>query len=151
MPKPYTTGFLIFPGFPMACLTSVIEPLRAANEISGIKAFDWQLLSERRGKVAASAMVEFEPDQTLREVGALDQLLLLSAPTANFACASGEARLRTLHRHGTLLGGISGGVFPLARAGMTSATPFAIHWCYESAFAAQFPDLKSSDRVIEIG
>ena len=27
-------GFLIFDGFPMSCLTSLIEPLRAANEIS---------------------------------------------------------------------------------------------------------------------
>ncbi len=31
-------GFLIFPGFPMACLTSMIEPMRAANEISGTTA-----------------------------------------------------------------------------------------------------------------
>ena len=28
-----TLGILIFPGFPMACLTSCSEPLRAANEI----------------------------------------------------------------------------------------------------------------------
>lgn len=28
-------GFLIFPGFPMACLRSLIEPLRVADEISG--------------------------------------------------------------------------------------------------------------------
>ena len=30
---PLRLGFLMFPGFPMACLTSAIEPLRAANEI----------------------------------------------------------------------------------------------------------------------
>lgn len=151
MPNAFTTGFLIFPGFPMACLTSVIEPLRAANEISGNEAFDWRLLAERRGKVAASARVEFEPDQTLSEAGALDQLLLLSAPTAEFELASSAAKLRALHRHGTVLGGISGGVFPLARTGIASRTPFAVHWCYQSAFAAEFPGLKSSDKVIEIG
>lgn len=39
-------GFLIFPGFPMACLTSMIEPLRAANEIAGKTAFGWTLVSE---------------------------------------------------------------------------------------------------------
>jgi transcriptional regulator GlxA family with amidase domain len=33
--KKIVLGFLIFPGFPMSCLTSAIEPLRAANEIAG--------------------------------------------------------------------------------------------------------------------
>lgn len=151
MPKPFTTGFLIFHGFPMACLTSVIEPLRAANEISGTETFDWRLLSERREKVSASARVEFEPDHTLAEADDPDQLLILSAPTANYEHFSSAARLRAMHRHGTVLGGISGGVFPLARAGLSSATPFAVHWCYKSAFAAEFPNLKSSNRVIEVG
>ena len=30
-----TLGFLIFPGFPMACLTSAIEPLRIADQLTG--------------------------------------------------------------------------------------------------------------------
>ena len=30
----------------MACLTSAIEPLRAANEITGTRAFSWVLLGE---------------------------------------------------------------------------------------------------------
>ena len=38
-------GFLIFPGFPMDCLTSMIEPLRAANEIVGYEVFRWSLVS----------------------------------------------------------------------------------------------------------
>ena len=50
-------GFLIFPGFPMACLTSMIEPLRAANEIAGKTAFGWNLVSEDGKRVQASANV----------------------------------------------------------------------------------------------
>ena len=53
-------GFLILPGFPMACLTSMIEPFRAANEIVGKTAFGWQLLSEDGQRVEASAHVWFE-------------------------------------------------------------------------------------------
>ena len=45
-PAPLRLGFLMFPGFPMACLTSAIEPLRAANEITGRREFVWRLLSE---------------------------------------------------------------------------------------------------------
>jgi transcriptional regulator GlxA family with amidase domain len=39
--KKIVLGFLIFPGFPMSCLTSAIEPLRAANEIAGAEVFAW--------------------------------------------------------------------------------------------------------------
>lgn len=151
LPKTFTTGFLIFPGFPMACLTSVIEPLRAANEISGSQTFDWKLLSQTEGKVPSSARIEFDPDLMLADITSLDQLLLLSAPTARFASPSVGAKLRSLNRHGTVLGAISGGVFPLARAGIGADQQFAVHWCYEAAFAAEFPDHRNSGRVIEIG
>lgn len=40
-------GFLMFPGFPMACLTATIAPLRAANDITGQRHFDWLLVAEQ--------------------------------------------------------------------------------------------------------
>ena len=54
-----TLGFLLFPGFPMACVTSAIEPLRAANEIAGKEVFRWKLVSENGDNVVASANVVF--------------------------------------------------------------------------------------------
>lgn len=39
-------AFLLFDGFPLACLTSLIEPLRVANEISDETVFSWTLSSE---------------------------------------------------------------------------------------------------------
>ena len=75
-------GFLIFPGFPMACLTSMIEPLRAANEIAGAVAFSWVLISERGGRVMSSANVAFEADHALSTALAVDVLFVLSSPTA---------------------------------------------------------------------
>ncbi len=66
-PGPFRLGFLMFPGFPMACLTSAIEPLRAANEIMGRTEFVWRLVSETRLPVRSSAEVRFEPDVTLAE------------------------------------------------------------------------------------
>jgi transcriptional regulator GlxA family with amidase domain len=50
--KTQSVGFLIFEGFPMACLTSMIEPLRAANEISGQEAFPGHSLLRRRQSCA---------------------------------------------------------------------------------------------------
>ncbi|MFL2739988.1 MAG: GlxA family transcriptional regulator, partial [Paracoccaceae bacterium] len=80
----YRIGFLIFDGFPMACLTSMIEPLRASNEISNTNSFEWKLFSEDADKVKASANVAFETDGSIEEVEKLDALILLSPPNAEF-------------------------------------------------------------------
>jgi len=93
-------GFLIFPGFPMSCLTSVIEPLRAANEISGHRTFAWDLVAEGAERVMSSAGIGFEPGRRLSETDDCDYLLLLSAPTSRFADARSAAHLRRVARHG---------------------------------------------------
>ncbi len=148
--KPLTIGFLIFPGFPMACLTSFIEPLRAANEISSGRSFAWQLISETPGKVTASAEVDFEPSVTLSDASDLDYLILLSPPNVRFQEKSTPGSLRSLSRHGVILGAVSGGVFPLVRAGLGDDRPLSVHWCYRAAFDAEFPDKSASDQVVEI-
>ena len=143
-------GFLLFPGFPMACLTSVIEPLRAANEISNSRTFDWSLISEDGQKVMSSAGIGFDADTRLSDVGDPDYLILLSAPTAQFHDPRSASHLRRIDRHGATLGAISGGVFPLVRSGLVQKDRLSVHWCYEAAFAAEFPDMRRSDDVIEI-
>lgn len=143
-------GFLLFPGFPMACLTSVIEPLRAANEISGQEIFNWSLVSETTGTVQSSARIPFQPEVLLGDVKDLDCLLMLSAPSVRFADPRSAAHLRKLGRHGCVLGAISGGVFPLMRSGAVSGERMSVHWCYEAAFAAEFSGVSYSDEVIEI-
>jgi transcriptional regulator GlxA family with amidase domain len=142
-------GFLIFPGFPMACLTSAIEPLRAANEIPSDKAFTWSLISEDGAPVTASADVVFQPDHALKDIEKLDYLFLLSGPNGQFVTpASGNGHLRFLARHGVEIGAVSGGIFPLAQSGLLSDRSCSVHWCYQSAFEAKFPDVAVSDKVI---
>lgn len=142
-------GFLVFPDFPMSCLTSMIEPLRAANEIAECTAFGWQILSEFGDRTASSAKVVFDPDTRLSEARGLDSLFLLSSPRSNFIDRkASEGHLRRLVRHGVSIGGVSGGVFPLARSGLLDGHPVSVHWCYEAAFAQEFPDLEMRDDVI---
>ena len=149
--KIQSIDFLIFDGFPMACLTSMIEPLRAANEISGQVAFSWTLLAETMEKVRSSAGVSFEPDMALSQAQGPDHLFLLSPPMAQFSNPkSGYDALRTLGRHGTILGGVSGGVFPLVRSGVMAGQMVSVHWCYEAAFRSEFPEVQASDQVIEV-
>jgi transcriptional regulator GlxA family with amidase domain len=137
---PLRLAFLMFPGFPMACLTQAIEPLRAANEITGRHEFAWTLVAESSGPVRSSADIGFDPDLSLQDVDRIDHLYLLSPPTAGFADPRrSPARLRWLDRTGVTLGAFSGGIFPLARAGLMEGRACSVHWCYEAAFKAEFP------------
>ncbi len=146
---PLRLGFLMFPGFPMACLTSAIEPLRAANEIVGRKVFTWKLVAESLAPVRSSAEVRFEPDVSLAACEDLHQLYIIAPPTGKFADERrGSARLRWLDRTGVVLGAFSGGIFPLSRAGLMEGRGCSVHWCYEAAFKAEFPLVKASESVI---
>ena len=146
---PRTLGFLLFPGFPMACLTQAIEPLRAANEITGRKVFGWALIGEDLAPVRSSAEVRFDVDMALCDVVGLDDIFLLSPPTAEFANARrGFAALRRLDRAGMVLGGFSGGIFPLVRSGVMLGRKCSVHWCYEAAFKAEFPGVEASRSAI---
>ncbi|WP_424974768.1 GlxA family transcriptional regulator [Dinoroseobacter sp. S124A] len=149
MTQTMTAGFLISSGFPMACLTSMIEPLRAANEIHGTDVFRWRLLSEGGGQVMSSAQIGFETDPLRGEDPVFDYLILLSAPTARLATPATAGILRRQARHGAVLGAVSGGVFPLVRAGLAPDTPVAVHWCYRAAFETAFPDQAATDQVLE--
>jgi transcriptional regulator GlxA family with amidase domain len=148
-PAPLSLGFLMFPGFPMACLTSAIEPLRAANEIVARREFVWRLLAETAAPVRSSAEIGFYPDETLQKSEGLDHLYLLAPPTAQFTDPRrSPARLRWLDRTGITLGAFSGGIFPLARAGLMEGRTCSVHWCYEAAFKAEFPLVAPSEQTI---
>ena len=55
-------AILIFPGFPMMAFSSVIEPLRAANTLSGETLYEWSLVGGERGVIRASNGIAVTPD-----------------------------------------------------------------------------------------
>ena len=127
----------------------MIEPLRASNEISETKSFEWKLFSENADKVEASAMVAFETDGKIEEIEKLDALILLSPPNADFINSRSVGVIRRLERHGCTIGALSGGVFLLAKAKVRPNIRYSVHWCYAAAFTNQFPNNISSEQVIE--
>ncbi len=146
-----TYAFLILPGFPMGCLTWGIEPLRAANEIAERPIFRWLIVGETTSPVSASAGFAFAPDVTLDALSRVDALFVLSNPQGLLTDARrAYARLRRLDRDGVILGAFSGGVFPLARAGLLDGYRVSVHWYYETAFRAEFPTVLPCETMITI-
>ena len=145
-----TLGILIFPGFPMACLTSCIEPLRAANENlgTGCLSLDRHRRERCPGDVLGRSGILTRPPHWLKSIRWITSFSP-PAPTAPFDQPSkANAALQRLLRDKTRLGAISGGVFPLARTGLTGETPLSVHWCYEAAFQSEFPEVPIQGTVI---
>jgi transcriptional regulator GlxA family with amidase domain len=150
--RPETIGFLLVPGFALLPYACAVEPLRAANVLSGRHLYQWRHFSPDGGPAAASNGV----------VIAAESLPADDAPQldALFVCAGGNpatfhhrpafARLRRIGRLGVKLGGISGGAYVLARAGLLQGHRFTLHWEHAAAFAEEFPNLDLRHSLFEI-
>jgi transcriptional regulator GlxA family with amidase domain len=149
---PLDVGFLLVPGFPLMSYAAAVEPMRAANQLSGRALYRWWHASPDDRPVSASNGVAILPD-----VGLGDAKL---AAARFFICAGGnpsafdDARvfdaLRRLARRGTAIGGISGGPYALARAGLLDGRRCTLHWEHIPAFQESFPKVRVARSLFEI-
>ncbi len=146
-----TVGFLLLPGFPMMSYAAAVEPLRAANAIAGRPLYGWRHFSIDGAAVAASNGVPILPDGGVGDAADLDLLLVCAGGNpSGFDHPPTYHWLRALARRGVRLGGISGGAYPLARAGLLDGRRVTIHWEHLAAFTEEFPALDVTGTVFEI-
>ncbi|OBZ95174.1 transcriptional regulator [Pararhizobium polonicum] len=135
-------GFILIPGFALMSYASAVEPLRAANLLAGR---DIYTLSSHaaEGDVAETSSGIPVPSSPLPGRGAGLHTV--------FVCAGGTpvdwnvpavlACLRQLAREGVRIGGISGGPYVMAAAGLLEDRDFTIHWEHAPALMEAFPGL----------
>jgi transcriptional regulator GlxA family with amidase domain len=146
-----TVLFVLAPGFPLMAYASAVEPLRAANVLSGRSLYAWRHMTAGPGEARASNGVAFRPDFDMAHE---------PTPSAVIACSGGNpasfshpptlARLRRFARRGAKIGGVSAGSFILAQAGLLDGYRCTIHWEHASAFAEAYPDLRLTHSLFEI-
>lgn len=130
---------------------AAIEPLRAANVLTGQTLYDWSLVSADGLETRASNQTCIRLDDTITSTRNFDDL---------FVCAGGNPALyrnettfkwlRRMSRAGVRIGGISGGSYILARAGLLRDRRFTIHWEHVAAFREEFPELNVRATLFEI-
>jgi transcriptional regulator GlxA family with amidase domain len=148
---PTAIGFLLIPEFPLLSYACAVEPLRAANVLSGRRLYRWHHLSPNGRPVAASNGIVVEPDQSFRSAEALEYLLVCAGGNpAVFRDQATLQWLRRLARRGVRLGGMSGGPYILARAGLLKNYRFTLHWEHAAPFIEEFPDLDIRRCLFEI-
>jgi transcriptional regulator GlxA family with amidase domain len=149
--RPYVIGFLLPPQFVLLSYAGAVEPLRAANTLSGQALYDWKIITMDGKPVEALAGGRFDPDYAVGDDIALDMLMVCSPPnSANFRDERTFSWLRHIARKGTVLGSFSGGINLLARAGLLDNYRCAVHWERMSAFREEFPNHEISNSIYVI-
>jgi AraC family transcriptional regulator, glycine betaine-responsive activator len=147
--------FLLIENFSLMSFSAAVEPLRAANVLQGRQLYSWEIVAPTTTAAVSSSGARLSPDVVLSSFGAdrrrFDDILVCAGGNpATFEDETTFAWLRRQARRGTRLGGISGGTWILARAGVMSGHRCTIHWEHVAAFREAFPELDIRPTLFEI-
>jgi transcriptional regulator GlxA family with amidase domain len=148
---PLAIGYLLIPQFSLLAYATAVEPLRAANTLSGRILYRWHHLSPDGRAAAASNGVTIMPDRSLEEATGLDVLFVVAGGNpAAYRDRVTLSRLRRLGQSKLTIGGISGGTYILARAGLLRGYRCTLHWEHAESFREDFPDIDLRRSLYEI-
>ncbi len=138
----YSVGILLVPEFPLMSYACIVEPLRAANTLSGRRLYHWFHVSSSGALISASNGLQVAAERKIGDDTRPDLLLVCAGGNpSKFNHAPTLRWLRKLWRLGVQLGGVSGGPYILARAGLLDGYRCTIHWKHLPAFVEDFPDV----------
>jgi transcriptional regulator GlxA family with amidase domain len=139
---PMRVGFLLLPDFSLMSYASAAEPLRAANRLGGTSLYAWEHISLDGEAATASNGASVRAQHRVGDPIDLDALFVCAGGNpALFSDRATYRWLRSLARKGVAIGGVSGGAYVLARAGLLEGYRATIHWEHLPAFVEEFPDL----------
>lgn len=147
---PQRFAYLLLPNFSLMAFASSVEPLRAANAITGRTLYDWTFMSPDGGPVATSNGITIVPDRPMGEE-VYDAVFLVGGTGAE---RIDDPRvfnwLRRMLRMGASLGAVSTAAYVLARAGLLDDRRCTIHWEYLEGFREDFPHLDVTEELYEV-
>ncbi len=148
---PQKIAFLLIPNFSMMAFTSSVEPLRAANRLSGEALYAWRTVSIDGEPVQASNGIVVVPDGSINDdIEAKTLFVCAGIRAERFDDKAVFGRLRELSRRGIALGGVCTGSLMLARAGLLDGYRCTIHWENIEGFVEDFPKLNTTATLFEI-
>jgi len=134
--------FLIFDNFSNHCLANMVEPLRAANMLSGKPLYSWRFLTLDGQPAISSSGMTVAPHCALPNTRG-DLLAIL--PSYGFRAIDRpkvSTQLRSAASRYKQLAGLDTGSWLLARAGLLEGKEATIHWEELTSFAEEFPEIE---------
>ena len=130
---------LLFDRFSNFCLANLLEPFRAANDLTGRVVFDWRVLSLEGDAVVSSSGLRIQADSDLTSQRADGMLFVLSSyGYRELDTPSNRRHLRNAARIAQTFVGLDTAAWLLAGAGLLDERKATIHWDVADAFAETF-------------
>jgi transcriptional regulator GlxA family with amidase domain len=140
-PRPLSFGVLVMPDTNAFSLAACVDPMRAANRRAGQTHFRWTFLSPQGGPVPLTAGFDVAT-RPLTDQPAFDVLMIIAGFRLEEQTTPDLlARLRRLAPQVRAMGGVDGGSWFLARAGLLNGRAATTHWEDLESFAARFPEI----------
>ncbi len=149
---PLDVTFLVFSGASIMCVASAIDPLRAANRISGGESFRYRLVSVSGDPAITTCGLPIAVGGRFDPAASTDVIVVIAGfGTQGYATASFLQGLRRAARSARACGGIEAGTWLVARAGLLEGRAATTHWEDMEDFAAAFPgtDVRPDRYVID--
>jgi transcriptional regulator GlxA family with amidase domain len=148
-----TIEVLLFEQFSNYCLANAIEPLRAANTLSGRTLYKWEFTTIDGGPVQSSSGLPVSPAKKLRDTAGGDYLFVMpSYGIRTHATLKTTRALRAAEPRFRHIAGFDTGSWLMACAGLLNGRCATIHWDELTAFEETFPQVKvTTDRVARDG
>ncbi|RED50834.1 GlxA family transcriptional regulator [Aestuariispira insulae] len=144
-------GFLMTPKCSMMAFASAIEPLRAANRLSGKELYDWVLITSDGAPVSASNRIEIVPNCSIDNAPDLNMVFIVAGiDYETYDDQHVFAWLRRLDRHGTPIGTFSSASYIAAKAGLLEGYRCTIHWEDAIGFRETYPHIELTGSMFEI-
>ncbi|RUW35398.1 MULTISPECIES: GlxA family transcriptional regulator [unclassified Mesorhizobium] len=144
--------FLVFSGSSIMCVASAVDPLRAANRISGETLFDFKLVSVTGEAPVTTCGLPVAVSGRFDADEPTDMLVVVAGfGTQNYTTSALLAGLRRAARSARACGGVEAGTWLVARAGLLEGRSATTHWEDMEDFSAAFPgvDVRPDRYVID--
>jgi transcriptional regulator GlxA family with amidase domain len=134
-------GFILIDGFSLISLSSAVEPLRAANQLSGEALYEITFIPAV-GTRASSSVGLISEGNALTDSGYDFDIVFVAAAGNPFSYENPDLLkyIKMLASNRVKLGGISGGSVLLARAGVMNNRRFTVHWDHFEALYEMSPE-----------
>jgi transcriptional regulator GlxA family with amidase domain len=139
---PLGATLLVLPQSSLMSLAATLDPLRAANRVTGRRLYDWRLSSPDGEIVPASCGLPITVDGPFRADDRRDLLVVIGGFEI-FAQATKSLlhKVRRAAAGAMAVGGVEAGAWLLALAGLLDGRRATTHWEDLEAFAARFPSI----------
>ena len=135
---PTQISILLFDRFSNHCLANVLEPLRAANDLSSQQVFEWNIVVLGGQRVRSSSGLRLEADAQLADMRGDILMVMPSYGFLTHANVTSSRALRAAARRFDILAGLDTGSWLLAEAGLLDGYRATIHWDELDRFSERF-------------